>query len=61
MKNKTITKNNYREALSEYAKYRKQVKSILEKLQRQFETNNIDAARILISHCLEKVNKGEPL
>jgi hypothetical protein len=38
-----------------------EVKTVLEKLSRQLATNNVDAAKILISHCLEKLNQGELL
>lgn len=37
------------------------VKLILEKLQRQLEANKPEAAKVLISHCLEKLNNRELL
>jgi hypothetical protein len=38
-----------------------EVKTVLEKLSRQLVTNNIDAAKVLVYHCLEKLNQGELL
>lgn len=37
------------------------IKLILEKIHRQLEANNHAGAKIVISHCLEKLNNGESL
>lgn len=34
---------------------------VLEKLNKQLEAKNPDTAKILISHCLEKLKKGQAL
>lgn len=35
--------------------------TILNKLQMQLEVGNVEAAKVLISHCIEKLNNGERL